>query len=237
MQTWRIATVLVLSCAAMPGWAQAENIEFRSKVHDSGEAWLTVRNRGDEPVTLREFRWADGRASALGLQLEPRQQSSLALPRSGPRPLWISVGEAGWISEDGARAPATPPLEPPTDDMATGPGFVTVDEAPAAARPPAAPEPEPVTPSVAAPVAAAPAAIPGSWSVVLNSFLSPDRAQADARAVGRLGYRAEVIEGESAGKRWYRVLIRGYATAPEARAAVAELAARHGRSGAWILHD
>lgn len=231
----------MLMFAAMPALADdggGAPVEFHSNVYESGEAWLVVNNRGDEPVTLRQFRWSDSpRTGPLELSLEPHQQSSVALTRAGKPPLWISLADGSWVSEAGGRE-AAPEMPEPTEPS-TG-GFVPADEpsvappAPVATPEPAAapaPAPVPMMPPVA--VKPAPAVVSaGAWSVVLNSFASPERARADAQAVSKLGYAAQVVESDTSRGRLFRVLVP-YASRAEAEAGLQALRQR-GRRTAWL---
>lgn len=193
------ALLVVWSLPAGAAETVAPPLEFHATRHESGEAWLFVRNGGDSSLRLREFRWSDSpRTSTLDLQLEPHQQSSVSLPIGGKPPLWVLVEGQGWIGETGQR-----------------------DGALAAA------------PAVAAPT---PSSITAGWTLVLNSFNSMERAQADAEALRGLGYRAEVVGAVEPGLSRYRVLVRGYASDSAAREASTELSRKHGRKG-WVLRE
>jgi cell division septation protein DedD len=147
-------------------------------------------------------------------------------------------------------------IDAPTSPEAMLAASDSGDDEPAAPAPPAAPPParalprptilsmSPSTPAgdarpaaaAVAPPAAAPAAAPtgGEWIVNIASYPAAEVAQKHAQQLQAAGYGATVQRAEVKGQGWFRVQIRGYASAEAARAAAAELQARFAYQGLWV---
>ncbi|HWY23373.1 MAG TPA: SPOR domain-containing protein [Nevskia sp.] len=117
--------------------------------------------------------------------------------------------------------PRTPPAPRPTAPAAANPA--------AGSAPPAAP---PVSPSPVPPPPAPPGN--GEWGVNIASYPVEDAAQKQAQQLRAAGFAAAVQQAQVKGQSWYRVQLRGYASAEAARAASAELQARFGYQGLWV---
>lgn len=120
------------------------------------------------------------------------------------------------------------------------------NDPPAPAAQPEAPPPAVITegaspaPSEPAPaVAAEPASAPqqtdtGRFRIAIASVSTPDAATPWVAKAQSAGYRTEILAVEIDGKTWHRVLLPGYASLDDARAAVPLIESGLGIQGAWV---
>ena len=122
--------------------------------------------------------------------------------------------------------PRAPPAPRPAAPASQAAGSLPAATPPAAVAAPAAPPP----------AAPPPAALPGNgdWGVNIASYPVADAAQKQAQQLHAAGFAASVQQAQVKGQTWYRVQLRGYASADAARAASAELQARFGYQGLWV---
>lgn len=124
---------------------------------------------------------------------------------------------------------ALPPSPPPVPRSlpASKPALT-----PATGTNPAAAVPPPAAPAAQAPPAAPPGN--GDWGVNVASYPVADAAQKQAQQLRSAGFTAAVQQAQVKGQTWYRVQLRGYASADAARAASGELQTRFGYQGLWV---
>jgi cell division septation protein DedD len=117
---------------------------------------------------------------------------------------------------------------------------------PVARAVPPAPSAPPSTAAASIPAAAAPAPVQalappspppggsGAWGVNIASYPAQADAEQHARQLQAAGYAATVQQALVRSQTWFRVQLRGYASADAARAAAAELEARFSYRGLWV---
>ena len=115
------------------------------------------------------------------------------------------------------------------------------------ATPPApipAPAPVPVPAAkpavVAAPVPAAPAAPAGGelgWVVNVASYPESEAAARQVQQLKTAGFTASVLPVQVKGQAWYRVQVRGFASAEAARAKATELQDKLGFRNLWVVRQ
>jgi len=193
-----------------------------------------------------------GRLSVLpnaGTQLQKLRPSACYRFVAGLAPERAARDPAAWIAVRRSfdiDAPTSPEAMLAANDSG-GEGVTTEGEPmpppppPKPATRPAVPAPAPPLPPSAATPAAAPAAAAaapppgnGEWGVNVASYPAGDAAQRQAQQLQAAGFAAAVQQAQVKGQTWYRVQLRGYASAEAARAAAAELQARFAYQGLWV---
>lgn len=135
-------------------------------------------------------------------------------------------------SDSGDDEPAAPAAPPPQAKPLPRPTILALSPA-APAQPASAATPAPPPAAPAAP--AAPQPVPdGQWGVNIASYPAPEVAQKHAQQLRAAGYLAAVQQAQVKGQSWFRVQVRGYASADAARAVAAELQARFAYQGLWV---
>lgn len=123
-------------------------------------------------------------------------------------------------------AAVAPALTPPTKPVAPA-ALPAPDVAPPIA-----------TASIPAPAPAPPPSLPpggsGAWGVNIASYPAQADAEQHARQLQAAGYAATVQQAQVRSQTWFRVQLRGYASADAARAAAGELEARFSYRGLWV---
>ena len=106
------------------------------------------------------------------------------------------------------------------------------------AKPATAALPAPIPPvdAAAAPIAAPslPPGGSGEWGVNVASYPTTEDADKHAQQLRAAGYAATVQQALVKDHTWFRVQLRGYASADAARAVAAELQARFAYQGLWV---
>ena len=168
----------------------------------------------------------------------------------GDLPL-LAEGGAGQQPSAPAAVAAQPPVPivppvaarsarvgPPGGEIRPAPRATPAQELPQpAASKPAAPPPKPV-PARPAPVSEpveAVAAGNGPWALSIASFRELEAAQQLMQRMARAGFAAERVPVTVKGKPWHRVMMLGFDSVAEAKAAAAEIEAKLQLSGAWVL--
>ncbi len=200
---------------------------------------------------------AAGRLSVLpnaGTELQKLRPSACYRFVAGLQPERAPRDQAAWIAVRHTfdiDAPTSPEAmlaanDSGTDGLATEGEPIVAPRAPPrmppTARPAAAATANPVPGSAPAAVAPPPASAPppagppgnGEWGVNIASYPLADAAQKQAQQLRTAGFAAAVQQAQVKGQIWYRVQLKGYASADAARAASAELQARFGYQGLWV---
>lgn len=93
--------------------------------------------------------------------------------------------------------------------------------------------PKPATAIAARPSATA----ASSWVVNVASYPEQDSASRQVQQMQTAGYTASVQPAEIKGRTWYRVQLRGFATADAARAKATEVQDRLGYHNLWVVQQ
>lgn len=218
------------------------------------EDWIAVRRDFSIDASSRSDEVAAAPAAA-----EPAP-APRPTPTPTPAPVSAPVQAVGAPPPAAAPAPAVaggeprkrvadaaPPAAVPAPRRSTTPAAV----ASAAASPetgsvatPPAPAPAPVPAAkpavVAAPAPAAPAAPAGGelgWVVNVASYPESEAAARQVQQLKTAGFTASVLPVQVKGQAWYRVQVRGFASAEAARAKATELQDKLGFRNLWVVRQ
>jgi hypothetical protein len=203
-----------------------------------GEYFFANDNNGREACAASGEATVMPSLSSSVLALSP---SYCFITEGSAKPRLERPDAAFWVSARGRITVAAPRTEPavadrPSPASAGEEGSNNV-EAPLADPPPSAsirpvhgraPSPVPATGVESAEAA---------WTLNLGSYTDMEAARNAAHKLTAAGYAPVVIGVQVDGRPWYRVQLRGFSTAAEARAKAEDLSNSLGFKGAWLVQQ
>jgi hypothetical protein len=197
------------------------------------EDWIAVRREFSIDATARSPDTTASRAPAIGPPPPPSPTVAAAAPVAADSPPPDLVPAAS--SSRGVDAASVNPRR-----RSTTPAAAAAENA--VPSPLAMPVAAPPTVAAGAVSPAPPPAVPASpgeagWTVNVASYADNDAATRQLQQLRAAGYGASVQPVEIKGRTWYRVQLRGFATADAARAKAGELQTKLGYANLWVIRQ
>ncbi len=207
----------------------------RANISD-GEYFFTSSSAGREACAARGGATVMPSLSSAVLALSPSYcfvVEGTAAPRLERRDstFWAAARER-MMPAHGAEPAAQPPPAPVKVESLEGAGAAT-------SRPgqPSAAVPQPVAHVSSAGTSATADGAEPVWALNLGSYAEAEIARGEARKLSVAGYAPVVMGVQIDGRTWYRLQLRGFSTAAEARAKADSLRDTLGFKGAWLVQQ